>query len=379
MSCTVGLTLRTEALSDEDGFGGADFLGKLHDGFNGNARNAGSAFRRLCHTVGRTHDVGLVVRLGWSGLGQRLFVVADAVLFQEGFVDPVVADEFVGDGFDERGVGTRADRDPLIGACRATKMCIAVVTGYAVDLANKYIRRRYLAGRKTKRTASSKNDNSKITDSADESKHSGYSVQAAQTVNAECTHNKDTHTHNGKSVHVHDEKIIHTDDEKSTHTHHGHIHYDGTDIEEKHIHDLCEQEHCNCEDGIWMSALKHTLKITVFILAVSFVLNIIIGIAGEDAIGRLLGDVPFLGEAMAALIGLIPNCAPSVIITELYLDGMLSAGAMMSGLLVSAGVGLLVLFRMNRHRLKENIMVVGTLYVTSVCWGLLINLLGITF
>lgn len=128
-----------------------------------------------------------------------------------------------------------------------------------------------------------------------------------------------------------------------------------------------------------MSALKHTLKITVFILAVSFVLNIIIGIAGEDVIGRLLGDVPFLGEAMAALIGLIPNCAPSVIITELYLDGMLSAGAMMSGLLVSAGVGLLVLFRMNRHRLKENIMVVGTLYVTSVCWGLLINLLGITF
>ena len=98
-------------------------------------------------------------------------------------------------------------------------------------------------------------------------------------------------------------------------------------------------------------------------------LNIIIGIAGEDAIGRLLGDVPFLGEAMAALIGLIPNCAPSVIITELYLDGMLSGRP----------IGLLVLFRMNRHRLKENIMVVGTLYVTSVCWGLLINLLGITF
>ena len=225
------------------------------------------------------------------------------------------------------------------------KMCIAIVTGYAVDLANKYIRRRYLAGRKTKHTASSKNDNSKNTDSADKekySKHSGYFVQAAQTVNTECTHN-------GKSVHVHDEKNMHTHDEKSTHTHHGHIHYDGTDIEEKHIHDLCEQEHCNCGDGIWMSALKHTLKITVFILAVSFVLNIIIGIAGEDAIGRLLGDVPFLGEAMAALIGLIPNCAPSVIITELYLDGMLSAGAMMSGLLVSAGVGLLVLFRMNRQ------------------------------
>lgn len=235
-----------------------------------------------------------------------------------------------------------------------TKMCIAIVTGYAVDLANKYIRRRYLAGRKN--------------------------TAASQSVNAEHTHNyKDDHTHAGKSEHMHDKKSTHSHDAKSTHTHHEHSHYDGTDIEEKHIHDLCEQEHCNCEDGIWMSALKHTLKITVFILAVSFVLNIIIGVAGEDAIGRLLGDVPFLGEAMAALIGLIPNCAPSVIITELYLDGMLSAGAMMSGLLVSAGVGLLVLFRMNRHRLKENIMVVGTLYVTSVCWGLLINLLGITF
>ncbi len=242
-----------------------------------------------------------------------------------------------------------------------TKMCIAIVTGYAVDLANKYIRRRYLVGRKTKKAASSKIDNSENTDSSidDKKKHSGYSVQSAQTVDVGHTHNyKDVHTHDGKSMHTH---------------------YDGTDIEEKHIHDLCEQEHCNCEDGIWMSALKHTLKITVFILAVSFVLNIIIGVAGEDAIGRFLGDVPFLGEAMAALIGLIPNCAPSVIITELYLDGMLSAGAMMSGLLVSAGVGLLVLFRMNRHRLKENIMVVGTLYVTSVCWGLLINLLGITF
>lgn len=257
-----------------------------------------------------------------------------------------------------------------------TKMCIAIVTGYAVDLANKYIRRRYLAGRKN--TATSKTDDSKNADSADKEKypeHSGYSVQA---VNAEHTHNyKGAHTHDGKSVH--DEKNMHIHDEKSMHVHHGHIHHDGTDIEEKHIHDLCEQEHCNCEDGIWMSALKHTLKITVFILAVSFVLNIIIGIAGEDAIGRLLGDVPFLGEAVAALVGLIPNCAPSVIITELYLDGMLSAGAMMSGLLVSAGVGLLVLFRMNRHRLKENVMVVGTLYVTSVCWGLLINLLGITF
>lgn len=157
--------------------------------------------------------------------------------------------------------------------------------------------------------------------------------------------------------------------------HHRHDTHEG----EKHVHDLCEQEHCNCKDGIWVSALKHTVKIAVFIIIITFLINIVMGMAGEDNIKSIFNDTPVVGEAIAALVGLIPNCAASIIITELYLEGVLGAGAMMSGLLVSAGVGMLVLFRMNRHHVRENIKVLVTLYICSLFWGLVISATGITF
>ena len=143
--------------------------------------------------------------------------------------------------------------------------------------------------------------------------------------------------------------------------------------------EVCEQEHCDCEGGIFRSALVHTAKIAIFIFIFSLVINVIIEAVGEESIARIFNDVPVLGEAAAALVGLIPNCAASVIITELYLQGILSAGAMMSGLLVSAGVGLVVLFRMNRHRPVENIRIAVVLYAAGLAWGLIINALGITF
>ena len=85
-----------------------------------------------------------------------------------------------------------------------------------------------------------------------------------------------------------------------------------------------------------------------------------------------------MGEMIAALVGLIPNCASSVVITQLYLDQIIGAGAMMAGLLVNAGVGLLILFRLNKNR-KENLKIVGSLYVLGVFWGVVIELLGIVF
>ena len=85
-----------------------------------------------------------------------------------------------------------------------------------------------------------------------------------------------------------------------------------------------------------------------------------------------------MGELIAAVVGLIPNCASSVVITQLYLDHIIGAGAMMSGLLVNAGVGLLVLFRLNRDR-KQNLKIVGTLYTLGVFWGIIIELAGIVF
>lgn len=147
---------------------------------------------------------------------------------------------------------------------------------------------------------------------------------------------------------------------------------------EMDIHVVCEEEHCHCEDGILLSAIKHTLKIFFYIFLISLVLNGVIGVIGEESLAGLFSGMPVLGELIAALVGMIPNCASSVVITELYLDGIIGAGPMMSGLLVNAGVGLLVLFRLNRDK-KQNLGILGTLYGLGVFWGVIIELLGIVF
>lgn len=146
----------------------------------------------------------------------------------------------------------------------------------------------------------------------------------------------------------------------------------------KDIHDLCEHEHCHCEDGILKSALRHTIQIMLFILVISFFIGLAIEAAGEEALAGFLTGQPVFGVFLAGIIGLIPNCASSVVITELYLQGILGAGQMMAGLLVGAGVGILVLFRTNRS-LKENLKVTAALYAAGVAWGLLIELTGVVF
>ncbi len=144
------------------------------------------------------------------------------------------------------------------------------------------------------------------------------------------------------------------------------------------IHVVCEEEHCHCEDGALVSAIKHTIKIFVYILLISLVLNMVIEFIGEDTLASLFSSMPVVGELIAALVGLIPNCASSVVITELYLDGIIGVGAMMAGLLVNAGVGILVLLRLNRD-IKQNAGIIGALYGLGVFWGVVIELLGITF
>ncbi len=148
--------------------------------------------------------------------------------------------------------------------------------------------------------------------------------------------------------------------------------------EDMDIHVVCEEEHCSCEDGVLLSAVKHTVKIFVYILLITIVLNTVIHGVGEDALAQVFSDVPVVGQAIAALVGLIPNCASSVVITQLYVSGVISAGMMMSGLLVNAGVGTLVLFRLNRN-LKQNLRIMGGLYGFGIIWGVLIDILGIVF
>ena len=178
------------------------------------------------------------------------------------------------------------------------------------------------------------------------------------------------------------------------------------DREKLRIHELCERDHCHCngdcetceqqselaydfehdeahehhhEGGsILRSALKHTVQVTVFIFVITLVLDGALELVGEDALAAFLGSNPVLSVLGSALVGLIPNCAASVVIAQLYVEGALGAGAMMAGLLVSAGVGLLVLFRTNR-RLRQNLIVLAGLWATGVFWGLIISAFGIVF
>lgn len=146
----------------------------------------------------------------------------------------------------------------------------------------------------------------------------------------------------------------------------------------KNIHDLCTEEHADYKDsekgGIIRAALTHTLHIVIFIFVIAFILTILVDALGAKRIAGFLNAIPVLSVFLAALIGLIPNCGASVVLTQLYLSGMMSFGAMIAGLLVGAGVGLLVLFRTNHHHPKENIRITLLLYLVGVFWGILIEL-----
>ena len=150
------------------------------------------------------------------------------------------------------------------------------------------------------------------------------------------------------------------------------------ETEEEKIVDLCEKEHCHCEHGIVKSAIKHTINIFIFIILISFIINIAIYFIGEDTIANFLQNKPIIGPMISGLIGLIPNCASSVIITQMYLKDMISVATLISGLLVGAGFGLAVLFKINKG-IKENLKIVGILYAIGVISGILIELIGINF
>lgn len=156
-------------------------------------------------------------------------------------------------------------------------------------------------------------------------------------------------------------------------------HGSGAEHEHLKIEEMCDHQHCHCGEGkIWKSALSHTLQILLFIIIVSFALNLLIEIIGEDSLSAVLSGKPVIGCMLAGIIGLIPNCAASVILTQLYLEGMLSAGSMTAGLLVGAGVGLLVLFKVNEN-IKENIKITVLLYVIGVVSGVIIETAGLVF
>lgn len=142
--------------------------------------------------------------------------------------------------------------------------------------------------------------------------------------------------------------------------------------EEKHIGDLCKSCGCSNTSGVWRPALWHTLRLAVYLLGFTFVLNLVLEFLGVEQLARILGRDTLLQPFLAALLGLIPNCASSVLVTELYLAGGLSFGSAVAGLSAGAGVGLAVLFRSNRP-MKENFKILLLLYGIAAGFGILLG------
>lgn len=144
-----------------------------------------------------------------------------------------------------------------------------------------------------------------------------------------------------------------------------------TKLSDEKINDICDDDHCHCKDGIIKSSIVHTIKISLFIYVVNVVLNFVID---TSILSSFISNSKILSPIISSIIGLIPNCVSSVLITELYVEGVISLGSCISGLLTGSGLGLLVLFKQNKN-LKDNILILITLVIFASVCGIVLNFL----
>ena len=142
---------------------------------------------------------------------------------------------------------------------------------------------------------------------------------------------------------------------------------------EHSIQEICEHEHCHCEKGILASSIHHTLNTIIFILITSFFINILMNYGLEQYLKNIFHTSSILTPFLSSLIGLIPNCGASIILTELYLNHILSFSSLISGLLTGSGVALLVLFKNNKNT-KENLFILFLIYTIGVFSGLILTI-----
>lgn len=140
------------------------------------------------------------------------------------------------------------------------------------------------------------------------------------------------------------------------------------------IRNICDDEHCDCDkNGVLVSSLKHTVKTLIFVLVANLIINVAIYFIGTDNLSGLLGSHNILVYFVVSLIGLIPNCAGSIVLTEVYLANLITTGTVLAGLLTCSGIGILLLFRSNKS-LKENLTVLSVVYFVGVAVGMLVDL-----
>lgn len=135
----------------------------------------------------------------------------------------------------------------------------------------------------------------------------------------------------------------------------------------------CHEEH-EPHSGIWLAALRHTLEIFAFILIFSFAIGLVFELVGEDTVAGVFTGLGIFQPMVAALLGLVPNCVSSVLLTQLYVEGVISFGSLFGGLCAGAGIGLAVLWRVNRS-VKQNLFMTGLLWAVGAVCGIVLQFL----
>lgn len=243
------------------------------------------------------------------------------------------------------------------------KVLVALITGVVADLAIRALRRNARVHAFLRRTVLSVRRDGMEADVVDQMAEGGETAEhicrLCEQDHCGCGH-RHVHAHGGEHGHEHAD---------------GHV--SGCDHDHGHGHD---HGHAGGRFGIVgsivMSAVSHTVQVSLFIFLVTFALVLVLETVGEDAMAAFLSGNRLLAVFASALVGLVPNCSASVVITQLYLEGVLGFAPLMAGLLASAGVGCLVLFRTNRHP-RENTVIVAGLFLVACVWGLVFAALGL--
>ena len=244
------------------------------------------------------------------------------------------------------------------------KVLVALITGVLADLAIRALRKNARLHAFLRRTVFSVRRDGMEADVVDQMAEGGETAEhicrLCEQDHCGCGHDH-AHVHEGEHGHAHG----HEDAD-------GHV--AGCDHDHGHSH-----SHAGGRFGIVgsivMSAVSHTVQVSLFIFLVTFALVLVLETVGEDALAAFLSGNQLLAVFASALVGLVPNCSASVVITQLYLEGVLGFAPLMAGLLASAGVGYLVLFRTNRHP-RENVVIVVGLFLVACVWGLVFAALG---
>ncbi|WP_278541959.1 putative manganese transporter [Collinsella intestinalis] len=244
------------------------------------------------------------------------------------------------------------------------KVLVALITGVLADLAIRALRKNARVHAFLRRTVFSVRRDGMEADVVDQMAEGGETAEhicrLCEQDHCGCGHDH-AHVHEGEHGHAHGYEDADGHVAGCDHDHgHGHSHAGGR---------------FGIVGSILMSAVSHTVQVSLFIFLVTFALVLVLETVGEDALAAFLSGNQLLAVFASALVGLVPNCSASVVITQLYLEGVLGFAPLMAGLLTSAGVGYLVLFRTNRHP-RENVVIVVGLFLVACVWGLVFAALG---